>query len=305
MVSVIICSHNPREDYFSRVLAGLRRQTLPVAEWELLLIDSASTSPLAGLWDISWHPAAKHIRQEVPGLTHARLCGIRNSGGELLIFVDDDNLLAPDYLSAAVELLRTHPHIGAFGGSLKGEFEVPPPAWMQSYLWVLAIRELKRDYWSNLSGGSDAVPIGAGLCVQRRVAEDYESKARVNPLRAALDRTGACLGSGGDIDLAWCAIDLGLGTGRFQALQLTHLIPSRRMTRDYVTKVVAGHAASDEIMASFRPREGPKANAPEFLRFAWQMLSGSALDRRMLLAAKRQRKKARMLLSGKLKSLEL
>ena len=38
--SVIICTHNPRPDYFARVLDGLRNQTLPMHRWELLIVDN-------------------------------------------------------------------------------------------------------------------------------------------------------------------------------------------------------------------------------------------------------------------------
>jgi glycosyltransferase involved in cell wall biosynthesis len=41
-VSVIICTHNPRPHYLSRVPAALRSQTLPMEQWELLVIDNAS-----------------------------------------------------------------------------------------------------------------------------------------------------------------------------------------------------------------------------------------------------------------------
>ena len=52
--TVIICTHNPRSDYFTRVLDGLRKQTHPLDKWELLIIDNASRVPLASTWDISW-----------------------------------------------------------------------------------------------------------------------------------------------------------------------------------------------------------------------------------------------------------
>jgi hypothetical protein len=61
--SVIICSHNPRDDYLSRVLDALRLQTLSMAQWELLLVDNASNDELRRKWDVSWHPHGRHIRK--------------------------------------------------------------------------------------------------------------------------------------------------------------------------------------------------------------------------------------------------
>ncbi|MGA2852681.1 MAG: glycosyltransferase, partial [Verrucomicrobiota bacterium] len=51
-ISIIICTHNPREDYLRRVLEALRAQTLPARDWELLLVDNASEKPLASRFDL-------------------------------------------------------------------------------------------------------------------------------------------------------------------------------------------------------------------------------------------------------------
>ena len=119
-VSVIICTHNPRRDYLRRVLDALYAQTLPKEEWELLLIDNASDTPLADTWVLSGNPQARHIREDELGLTPARLRGIRESCGDLLVYVDDDNILAPDYLQTARALLMEHPHLGVIGAGIIG-----------------------------------------------------------------------------------------------------------------------------------------------------------------------------------------
>src|SRR5215472_13106955 len=100
-VSVVICTHNPREDYLKRVLEALQVQTLPIEQWELLLVDNASKESLDGKWDLTWHPKARCIRENQLGLTPARLRGIREAHADVLVFVDDDNLLASDYLEQA------------------------------------------------------------------------------------------------------------------------------------------------------------------------------------------------------------
>src|SRR5271154_1339560 len=97
-VSVIICTHNPRLHYLRRTLDALAEQTLPKDRWELLLIDNMSREPVSSAWDLSWHPNARHVREEALGLTNARLRGIRESKGEYLVFIDDDNVAAADYL---------------------------------------------------------------------------------------------------------------------------------------------------------------------------------------------------------------
>jgi len=97
-VSVILCTHNPRADYLDRVLVGLRRQTLSVQHWELLLIDNASNESLAARFDIGWHPNGRHVREDELGLTPARLRWVAEAVAELPLFVDEGNVLNPNDL---------------------------------------------------------------------------------------------------------------------------------------------------------------------------------------------------------------
>src|SRR5258708_39359270 len=117
-LSVVICTHNPRKDYLLRTLASLRAQTISLRSWELLLVDNASEERLGDVWDISWHPRARHVREDELGLTPARLRGIRESSGELLLFADDDNVLAPDYLDRAVAIAKRYTYLGVFGAGI-------------------------------------------------------------------------------------------------------------------------------------------------------------------------------------------
>src|SRR5438477_5088662 len=122
-LSVIVCSHNPRPDYLRRVLHSLEAQTLPRSKWELLLVDNASSERLADTWDLSWHSRHAHVREDELGLTPARLRGTAEASGELLAFVDDDNILAPDYLERAFALVGAYPYLGVVGaGVLAPEF---------------------------------------------------------------------------------------------------------------------------------------------------------------------------------------
>src|SRR3954465_534043 len=114
-LSVIICTHNPRADYLARTLAGLRTQSLAADQWELVVIDNASREPLGSCFDFSWHPTARIVREDEVGLTPARLRGIAEARATPLALVDDDNILAPDYLERGVTLSQAWPNLGAWG----------------------------------------------------------------------------------------------------------------------------------------------------------------------------------------------
>lgn len=299
-VSVIICTHNPRDDYLSRVLDALKAQTLPAKDWELLLVDNASETPLARCVDLSWHPNARHIREEKLGLTHARLHGIAESRGGLLVFVDDDNVLRADYLQACLNISADCPWLGAWSGSCIPEYEVEPPAELRPWLYGLLIEKLNVSVWAKLPIGGPALPTGAGLAVRRAVAERYRDQALRNPLRQALDRTGKMLGSGGDSDMALCGFDLGFGAGRFPELELVHLIAARRLTMKYLEGLYEGFGYGGTVLTAIHDRQrhypgqfGSSALKIFLLRIIMFAALKSRVERKIKLAEERGRLAAR------------
>src|SRR3954464_1117831 len=115
-LSVIICTHDPRGDYFHRCLSALRAQTLSPHVWELVLVDNLSREALSGRLDLAWHHNARVVREETLGLTRARLRGVKEASGEILVFVDDDNVLDPDFLETARRVADEKPFLGAWSG---------------------------------------------------------------------------------------------------------------------------------------------------------------------------------------------
>jgi len=270
MVSAIICTHNPRPDYFARTLTALEGQTLPREKWELLLVDNGSAPDKAPHPDLSWHPRARLVNEEKLGLTPARLRGIREAAGEILVFVDDDNVLDADFLEIAVRTAAEKPFLGAWSGQCRPEFEETPPGWTRRYWGNLVIREFDHDVWSNLPRMPETMPCGAGLCVRRDVALHYLHLHESGNRSFQLDRTGASLLSGGDNDLAACACDVGLGVGLIAALKLTHLIPPERLTEDYLVRLAEGIYYSSTLLDWERGvPTGPRTawgRAADFLR---------------------------------------
>ena len=248
-LSVIICTHNPRDDYLKRVLISLEKQALPVEQWELLLIDNASSNPLSTIIDLSWHPQARHVREEELGLTPARLRGILESKADVLVFVDDDNVLDADYLETALTIAKNWMMIGVWGGQTRPSFEAEPPEWTRLYWGNLAIREFEGDRWSNIPYQSEALPCGAGMCMRRAVAEAYSKLVVEQPERMRLGRRGNALTSSEDTDIAMTACGIGYGMGLFSALRLTHIIPPTRLQEDYLLRLEEGLAYSGVMLA--------------------------------------------------------
>jgi glycosyltransferase involved in cell wall biosynthesis len=299
-VSVIICSHNPREDYLRRTLEGLKAQTLPLTDWELLVVDNASKEPLAGRFDLSWHPNARFLQESKTGKTHALLRGIGEAKGDLMMTVDDDNVLRPDYLQTTLKISADYPWLGAWGGSCIAEFESTPPDELRPWLYGLMIEKLDVSIWAKLPTGGPALPPGAGMAFRRNVAMRYREQVLHDPVRQALDRSGKMLSSGGDSDLALCGFALDLGAGRFPELELTHLISAKRLTIEYLEALFEGAGYGGTVLVAIHDRErqfpgqlGSGMLRILLLRIAMLIAGKGRVERQIRLAEERGRLAAR------------
>ncbi len=248
MLSVVICTHNPRRDYLTATLESLRRQTLPPKDWELIIVDNGSTPALTGTIDLSWHPAGRIAREDELGLTPARLCGLKEATADVVLYVDDDNVLVPSYLADVVRLGREWPALGGWGaGVLHGVYENAPPEWMAPYLWFLSVHQVEADRWSN-KPEMWSFPPGAGLAVRRAAAEAHFEIVRRDPFRKSLDRRGTSLSSSGDMDMLWTITERGWGVGRFTCLKLDHLMSAGRTDEAYLERLMANQWCSNVLL---------------------------------------------------------
>jgi glycosyltransferase involved in cell wall biosynthesis len=255
-LSVIICTYNPDQIVFKRCLDSITTSSKQAAPLEIIIIDNNSSTPLAKQDYINKFlqqtASATLIVEEKQGLTQARLRGIKESKGSLLVFIDDDNIIEESFFAAATRVAEEHPFIGAFSGQVLLEYTQEPPAWTRKYWGMLVHRELNANYWSNIIFNTDSMPCGAGLCIARDVADYYYKLHETGKRNFYLDRSKGSLLSGGDNDLAMCACDVGKGMGLFKDLKLNHCIPENRFTLDYLSRLAHGIYYSTAVLQYFR-----------------------------------------------------
>ncbi len=235
-ISVIVCTHNPDVERLQRVIAALKGQILDRSQWEIVVVDNASSNPIAGRIDLEWHGYGRIVREERIGLTWARLRGLAETTGSILVYVDDDNVLAPDYLDVVTRLATAWPQLGVWGGEILPDYEEVPANELKPFTGLLALLEVKRDIWCNFRN-ANCIPRGAGLVVRRDVAIAYKIRTQGNQLRHLLERQGESLASCGDSDLCFTATDLGFGLGVFKDLKLIHIIPKERVRKEYLLRL--------------------------------------------------------------------
>jgi glycosyltransferase involved in cell wall biosynthesis len=242
-VSVAICTYNPNTDTLRRALDAIVAQLHEVPSAELIVIDNNSTPSLAGQEFLSSYPI-RLISEPTPGLTAAREAAINNAEGDMIVFVDDDNVLNDHYLVTAMEWFSQDPKLGLLGGCILPEYEAPPPPWFGEFENWLAIRRypLKLHVETTEPMYSDYFPVGAGLVVRRNLAcaylEDCATAARIE------GRRGSALSSGEDLDLGLFILSQGSKLAVTGSLGLTHVISSGRISDKYLQRLAVSNVKS-------------------------------------------------------------
>lgn len=239
MISVIVCTYNPNESNLIRTLDSILRQDLHSTEWELLVIDNNSSVPVKERTSIK----DRQVRVEFEGrqgLSAAKECGVMHSRGDILVFVDDDNVLALDYLRNVTTLFK-NPEIGIVSGAITPEYTIDPPEWFKHFEIMLAIKRPHGDraYLTNIPLCNNYFPIGAGMAVRRKIIVDYYEAIRKGSVYIS-GRVGTELSSAEDIDLDLYAISQGFLIGLTGLLKMIHIIPASRMTSEYLCRLAVG-----------------------------------------------------------------
>jgi glycosyltransferase involved in cell wall biosynthesis len=241
LLSVVVCTHNPELSRLSRTTESIERQSLASSQWELIVVDNASEVTITPeiLFQRSMPFRWQLVREPCVGLTPARIRGIREATGEVIVFVDDDNLLETEYLATVATRFAGNPNLGAVGGKSVPKFDTEPPLWTREFWRMLALRDLGPKPLSANGATSypGCAPIGAGMAVRRDLALGWSKEIEAYPVRMGLDRSGRSLASGGDNDLMLTILERGFEVEYVPELLLTHIIPSERTTRDYLARL--------------------------------------------------------------------
>lgn len=266
-LSVILCTYNPRPDLLEWALESVRKQTLAPAEFEFVLVDNNSDPPLDAERIAGRLPgvSSRVVREPAQGLVNARIAGIRATLAPLIVFVDDDNYLRPDYLAAALTIARENPRIGCFGGKTEAVLEAPLPRWKSRLLPFLGVRDYgPAPITSSEDAWGEWEPIGAGMVCRRdaavnfvRIVEEEKSAAM------RLGRSGRALMSGEDSLIAHAAYRLGYACSYQPALVLSHRMKRQRLGFRALARTLAGHGRSHVILQRLR---GHRVERPPMLR---------------------------------------
>jgi len=255
LLSVVVCTYNPDAGRLSRAFAAISGQTLRSrrgpnssgTEFELIVVDNASSdrAGLAAALSTLVPHAVRVVPEHRPGLSHARATGFRNARGSVIVLVDDDNVLSPDYLEITLASFAREPDLGLLGGRILPEFEKAPGPWLAEFRGLLALRDLGAASIRERHAGDalhfpECAPVGAGMAIRRQCALAWCDRFEQDLGDAVPDRRGSSLSSSGDNDIVLHAFRTGWAVGYEPGLSLMHLIPETRCRAGYLARLNRG-----------------------------------------------------------------
>jgi glycosyltransferase involved in cell wall biosynthesis/GT2 family glycosyltransferase len=236
---VLICAYTlDRLDVLSQAIDSVRTQSL--AAHEIVLSVDHSPELLAEA-KRRWPDLGLIENQEEQGLSGARNSGVAACSGEVVAFLDDDAVAAPDWLERLAEAYRDPNVLGA-GGTVRPAWVAGKPSWFPpEFDWVVGCTH------SGMPKRLEAVRnlVGANMSLRREALLEAggfrHELGRIGTIPAGCEETDLCIRVGKLWPEGKILYD--------PAAAVDHYVPATRGTREYFTSRCRGEGRSKAILA--------------------------------------------------------
>ena len=232
-LSIVIATYN-RATLLLDALKSVIRQSAPAQEWECVVVNNNSSDNTSERFAefAGEHPEynLRIVDEPNQGLSYARNRGIRESVGEYIAIIDDDEHIAEDFVAAYIKLFDSVPEAVAAGGPIVARYPTGRPRWMSCYT--------ERPIANTMYFGEEVrefpkgrVPGGGNMALRRSAIRRY------GVFDTSLGYSGESLIGGEECDL-------------FERLQIAdakyyyvptavmyHIIPREKLTKEYFARL--------------------------------------------------------------------
>jgi GT2 family glycosyltransferase len=244
-ISVVICTHDPRrqQDLVAAVASAYRQTHPPIEVIVVVNGDGALLEQVTG-----WLPDVVALaKSETPGLSAARNVGVAIASGDVVAFLDDDAIAAPDWLEQLAAGYAEDDVIGVGGWVEPHWIGRGQPSWFpEEFNWVVGCS------YRGLPTEPAAVrnPIGANMSFRREVFD------RVGGFRPELGRVGdGALGcEETELSIRAARLHPGMRIVHRPAARVSHAIPPNRARRRYFVARCYGEGRSKAAIARIAGR---------------------------------------------------
>ena len=232
------------ERYLSLILDKLQEQiNTEDIDWEIIVVDNNSTDNTAKIvkeYQSNWsksYPLNYYFEARQSAFL-ARKRAIIEAKGNLIGFLDDDNVPTSNWVEEAYSFSKSHPQAAAYGSRIHGKYEVEPPvAFERIECFIPIIERLETICFNHyLYGKKGLLPPGAGLVIKKDIWLKYvpEKLHFQGPVGQSLSAKGE------DIEALIYIKKAGEEIWYNPKMEIFHQIPKTRFEREYLKKFFQG-----------------------------------------------------------------
>ena len=251
-LSLVIATYNRAESLIT-ALKSVVEQSAPKSAWECVVVNNNSVDSTEERFKafVEAHPDVqlRMVNEVRQGLSFARNRGIGESVGEYIAIIDDDERIAPDFISSYISLFDSTPDAMAAGGPIVAEYPSGKPRWMSCFT--------ERPIANTMYFGDKVclfpagrIPGGGNMAIRRSAIRRY------GVFDTSLGYVGDKLIGGEECDL-------------FERLQIAeakyyyvpgavmyHIIPKEKLTQAYLSRLSYNVGVSQVRRARYYHRIG-------------------------------------------------
>jgi glycosyltransferase involved in cell wall biosynthesis len=132
--SIIICTRDRPPEQVAETLDSLLMLDYP--DYEIIIVDNfPSTDSIYQLIKQQYNrPEVKYVREDRPGLSWARNCGLKNASNPIIVYTDDDAVVDRYWLANLAMKFNEYPDVGCVTGmTLPREIETQAHVWFEQF----------------------------------------------------------------------------------------------------------------------------------------------------------------------------
>ena len=250
-LSVIIATYN-RSAMLMQTLQSLVEQNASRYDWECVVVNNNSTDDTEKCFEefIAEHSGfnIRMVNEPNQGLSYARNRGFRETEGEYIAILDDDEKIGPDFIDAYIELFDNQSDAMAAGGPIVAEYAARKPRWMSSFT--------ERPIANTMYFGDKVklfpkgrIPGGGNMAIRRSAIRRY------GVFDTSLGYVGETLLGGEESDLFERLEIAGAKYYYVPKAVMYHIIPEQKLTREYLERLSFNIGVSQRKRARYFHRE--------------------------------------------------
>ena len=249
-LSLIIATYN-RAEQLMVTLESVATQRHPAQRWECIVVDNNSKDDTRERVEAfaAAHPdlQLRYVFESNQGLSYARNRGIEEAKSEIIAFVDDDERIVEEFVSAYVELFASHPNAMSAGGKIVAEYPTGRPRWMSKYAEQPIANPM--DFGKSIKPfPKGRIPGGGNMAMRRSVFD------KIGRFDTSLGRTGKQLIGGEESDLFERIEAAGMACYYVPRAVMYHIIPAEKLTAEYFERLTYNIGVTQHARAMLHGR---------------------------------------------------